>query len=50
MFGSSFRAKSKEDALRMYKERAKKYGDTRYEILDVFETSRKRLEQGGENE
>lgn len=50
MFSSSFRAKSKEDALRMYKERAKKYGDTRYEVVDVFETSRKRLEQGGENE
>ena len=45
-FASSVRAKSKEDALRIYKE---KHGDEKNKVIvDVYETTRKRLEDGGE--
>jgi len=44
-FASSIRAKSKEDALRIFKE---KHGDDKNKVIvDVYETSRKRLEHGG---
>lgn len=45
-FASSVRAKSKEDALRIYKQ---KHGDDKNKVIvDVYETTRKRLEDGGE--